>query len=193
MQLDTALPVRPERPVAIVHRVDLERLRHQRRIELHPHRRRVGFAGTHLVTVDHVPRRDVPYHRERILQRREAELQAARRHAVLARERLERQANRLRDRYRLLVEPVPARAAQLEVGREVKRDALVDGILEVRIQLEVEPCVEAPAASVGLERRALHGDRFGMRRPHDGQAQRQRDQQDGREPKGKKVFDRHRF
>ena len=81
-------------------------------------------------------------HRQRLVQRAETELQAACRYAVFARERLERQANALRHADRLLVEPVPARTAQLEVGREVERNAFIDCVLQVAVQVELESRIE---------------------------------------------------
>ncbi|KAG0192347.1 hypothetical protein DFQ28_009447 [Apophysomyces sp. BC1034] len=80
-----ALPVGGQVPVAVVDRIDLERLGHQRGIELHAHRRRVGLVGLDLRALDHMPRCDMADYRQRIIQCRKAELQAAGRHAVLAR------------------------------------------------------------------------------------------------------------
>src|ERR1700761_2968501 len=102
---------------------------------------------------------------QRLVQRSEAELQTARRHAVLACEWLKGKPNALRDAHRLFVEPVPAGPAQLEVRCEVNRYAFVDGVFEIAVQLEFETRIQAPAAAVGLQGRALHGDRFGSPPP----------------------------
>ncbi|CAM2147388.1 exported hypothetical protein [Paraburkholderia tropica] len=188
-----ALPVGSEVPVAIVDRVDLERLGHERDIELHAHRGRVSLARMHLIALDHVPRRDVLDDGERVRQRRKAELETAARHAIFARERLEREANALRDAHGLLVEPVPARAREFEIGGEVERDALVDRVFQAAVEIEIEAGVEAPAGAVGLQRGALHRDRIGARRRGGHEAKEQRDPEQGREAQREEAFDGHRF
>src|SRR6476469_1080308 len=84
------LPVGCEVPVAVVYRVDLEGFGHQRDVELHAHRCVVGLARPHLIAIDHMPRGHLLDHVERFIERTEAELQAARRYAVLARQWLKR-------------------------------------------------------------------------------------------------------
>jgi hypothetical protein len=190
-----ALPLGSEAPVAVVDRIDLERLGHQRDVELHAHRRVVRLAWLHLATIDHMPRGDVLDDRERLGERRKAELQATRGYAVLARERLKRKPDALRDVDRFLVEPIPARPRQVEVGREIERHALVDGVLQAAVEFELEARVEAPAVGVRLQGRALHRDRVGLcrRGHHKAHQQGQRTPGDRHEPKRKKAFDRHRF
>src|SRR5471030_402141 len=78
------LPVGRKIPVAVFDRVDLERLGHQRNVELHAHRRVICLAGLDLVTIDHVPRRHVLDDSKRVLKRGETELQASRGDSVFA-------------------------------------------------------------------------------------------------------------
>src|SRR5471030_2960217 len=72
-----ALPIGREIPVAVVDRVDLERLGHQRNIELHAHRRVIRLTGLDLITIDHMPRRHVLDDSKRFVKRGETELQAS--------------------------------------------------------------------------------------------------------------------
>ena len=52
----------------------------------------------------------------------------------------------------MLVEPVPARPGELEVGREVKHDALVDRFLEPRVEVDVGVGGQAVAVVSALHR-----------------------------------------
>src|SRR5476651_423267 len=82
------LPLGREIPVAVVHRVDLERLGHQGNVELHTHRRVIRLAGLDLVTIDHMPRRHMLDDSKRLLERGETQLQAARGDTIFACQRL---------------------------------------------------------------------------------------------------------
>ncbi len=133
-----ALPLGRQVPLARVHRVDLERFRQLREVEPHAQLGMVGFAAPHVAALEHTPATHLLDGLQRAHEAVERQLQPARGDAVLTRQRLIRQAHAAAGVDRFLVEPVPARARQLELDHEIERDALVQRVFQRRGQVEIE-------------------------------------------------------
>jgi len=107
-------------------------------IQAHADLRPVVLARPHRAAVEHLPAADATDARHRIGQRVEGQRKRTARHAILAGQRAVGQAVGERGGRNTAVEPVPARAIQLEVGDEVQRHAAVDRVLERPGQVEFE-------------------------------------------------------
>jgi hypothetical protein len=150
------MPVRRELPVPRRERVHLERLRQLIDVELHAHRRFVLHAFRHVARGGDWTGGDMADESLDVVERFERLPERPARHAVLARQRAVRHAIGDRPRRHIVGKPQEARALQLEVDREVERNALVERLLERGRQVDVELRGEQDFVVVDAQRSRRH-------------------------------------
>ena len=155
-----AVPVRAQLPLPGRERIHLERLRQLVDVELLTDGGLVTRALHEIVDARDRPRGDVADKALHVAERLERLPERPARHAVLARQRTVRHAVCDRPFGDLFREPEKARADELELDREIQRDALVERLLERGRQREVEFSRQQHVALVDAQFRRRHGDRI---------------------------------
>ncbi|MEJ0048857.1 MAG: hypothetical protein WDN04_24180 [Rhodospirillales bacterium] len=142
----------------------LERLGQLREVEAHAHRGGVMLAPLYLGFFQHRPAAHVFQYAQGFAQGGEPKVQVAVGNAVLPGQRVIGNADGLRLGNGFFIEPVPTPAGEFEFHQEIQRQALVEGFIQARAELEFELRVQHVIVVRALQARAHHLDIVGVRR-----------------------------